>query len=188
MSPDAARYLYHLPAARMVEFAIGILLALAVRRGWRVRGGRTQVLGLVGGAYLAIVVVQVLGRHGPEKGWFFSLLMVIPFAALIARAAGGEIDGGNGLLRGRLPVALGQWSYAVYLVHGVVFAALAAVLRDLVGGGAMAAACAVVALVVVMSWLLHAVYERRLERLIRRTWSKRPSGRAGQPRPLAGSA
>lgn len=180
--PVVGEYLYHLPLFRLTDFAVGILLCLAVRRGWRVRVRPTAWVMLVVVGYVSVLSVQSLMHSGAEKSWLNSLVMVLPFGLLIASVAGREIDGGDSLVRSRAAVALGQWSFALYMVHGVVLAALFDHVHDLQGAAAIVVAGAIVALVVTLSWLMYALYERPVESAVRRRWLARRHSQLGVPR------
>ncbi|MFC7595430.1 acyltransferase family protein [Terrabacter sp. GCM10028922] len=171
--PSSAEYLYHLPMFRLADFTVGILVCLAIRRGWRLVIGPAAAAALVATVYLCVLLAQTSTGSGIERSWFYSVLMVLPFGLLIASLAGRELSGGVPLLRAKGLVLLGQWSFALYLVHGVVLAALQEHVRELRGAPAVIVGMAVVALVVTSSWLVHTLYERPIEAAVRRRWTRR---------------
>ena len=171
--PSLGEYLYHVPLFRLTDFAVGILIALAVRRGWRVGVRPAAAAALVVSTYLLVLVVQTLGRTGAQQMWLFSAVMVLPFGLLIGAFAGHELDGGRSVLASHRAVALGQWSFALYLVHGVILAALHGHVHELRGAVAIVVGVAVVALTITSSWLLYALYERPIDLLARRRLAAR---------------
>lgn len=166
--PSLGEYLYHVPLFRLTDFAVGILIALAVRQGWRVGVRPIAAAALVISTYLLVLVVQTAGRTGAQQMWLFSAIMVLPFGLLIAAFAGHELDGGRSLFASRRAVALGQWSFALYLVHGVILAALHDHVHGLRGAPAFVVGVAVVALIITSSWLVYSLYERPVELWARR--------------------
>jgi len=169
-SSSLGEYLYHLPLFRMVDFSVGILLCMAMRRGWRVSVRPVPAAALVVTCYLLVTMAQVLGRANASWSWLFSLSMVLPFGLLIASVAGREIDGGRSILASRVPVLLGLWSFALYMVHGVILAAVEGHVRDLQGAAAVVVGIAIFALAITASWLLYALYEHPVESALRRRW------------------
>lgn len=166
--PQAGEYLYHLPVFRLADFAVGILMALAIRRGWRVSFRPAAAGALVASTYLMVLVVQTKAVTGADVMWLFSLVMILPFALLIGSVAGHELDGWQSVLASRPSVALGQWSFAIYLVHGVLLRALDEHVHDLHGAPAVVVGIAVVALIITTSWLVYALYERPMDLMVRR--------------------
>ncbi|MEW1954406.1 acyltransferase [Terrabacter sp. NPDC080008] len=171
--PAAGEYLFHVPIFRISDFTVGILLSVAVRAGWRPRLGRRAALALCITVYLAVLSQQVLSGSGPEMAWLYSILMVMPFGLLIAAVAGKELDGHKSVLGSAVPVMLGQWSFALYMIHGVVLAALHESVRGLTGSAAVVVSIAIVVLAVAAARLVFVLYERPLEAAIRQRWGQR---------------
>ncbi len=97
--------------------------------------------------------------------------MLPAFALLIAAAAARDLAVPAGVLQSAPMVKLGQWSFALYLVHGLVILAVAARVQD---ATLLTAAIAGVLILVVSVGLSGALYEwveRPLERRIR-GWSR----------------
>ena len=173
--PSSGEYLYHLPLFRLADFLVGILVCLAVRRGWRAVIRPAAAGALVVTVYLCVLLAQTGAGSGVERSWFYSVLMVLPFGLLIGSLAGRELAAGVSLLRVKSLVLLGRWSFALYLVHGVVLALLQEHLRDLRGVPAVVTGMAVVALAITSSWLIHTLYERPIDSAVRRRWTRRAS-------------
>ncbi|MBK9341860.1 MAG: acyltransferase [Dehalococcoidia bacterium] len=118
--------LYVSPLFRVGEFVLGIGLAAALKRGFRVR------LGVIPAALLVAAWFHVhyqLSADFPaelQKLTSQATYVVLPvlYAALIAAAAQLDVDGARSWLRAKPLVLLGQWSYALYLVHATIIYAL----------------------------------------------------------------
>lgn len=113
----------YFPVTRVVQFALGVLCGVAMRRGARAPVNYwLAVLGVVG----FHLFLQVWERNA--VGWSFgfgpysgSQWWATPFfALLIMAAAQRDLDGRPTLVRGSLSLRLGHWSYAWYLIHEVV--------------------------------------------------------------------
>ncbi|MFE1958629.1 acyltransferase family protein [Streptomyces sp. NPDC059479] len=178
---------YMLPPVRTLEFALGILLARIVLTG---RWINVRLLP----ASLLLVAGYVLSFFVP---WLYGLnaTVVIPLALLIPAAAVMDLRGGNSPFRGRVMVWLGEVSFALYMVHGVVLTEV----RSLIGYdqsfGIPAGAAIVLlylAVSLVFAWLLHI----GVENPAMKRWSKprgvsRPlsvEGTVPTPPPAQGTA
>ncbi|WP_324289335.1 acyltransferase [Streptomyces sp. H34-S4] len=84
---------YVLPPVRMADFALGILVALAVKHGrWRNIGMVWSSLLLAAGYWLTFQVPYLYGQRA---------VMILPIVLLIAAAASADIKGGPSLFRNR---------------------------------------------------------------------------------------
>jgi peptidoglycan/LPS O-acetylase OafA/YrhL len=115
--------LYISPLFRVGEFLLGIALAAAIKRGFRIPFGVIPAAVLVGlffhlryvvsptyfSVELDILVAQLS----------YAVLPVL-YAALIAAAAQLDLSGARSVLRLRPMQLLGQWSYALYLIHATI--------------------------------------------------------------------
>lgn len=149
------------PPVRLAEFVLGMLLALAVRRGTL---PRVPVPAAAAACLAAFAVVDLV--HSTR---YLVLVPELPMAALIVALAGRELRGGVRPMRRPWPVRLGQWSFALYLAHAPFLVMLAYLHQARVGGavtGYLAIAGAVVA-AVALSGLLFTRVERPLERRLR---------------------
>lgn len=174
--PAMGEYLYHFPIFRLVDFVVGVLTCLALKRGWRPPIGQRAAAVLCATVYLAVLCAQSLSGSGVEEMWLYSAVMVLPFALVIVTTADAELTGSESVLCHRSPVALGRWSFALYLVHGVVLAAVHESVRTVEGPAAVVAGAAVVGLSVALSWLVFVLYERPLELAIRHRLSQEAGG------------
>jgi peptidoglycan/LPS O-acetylase OafA/YrhL len=105
-------FVYVFPPTRLFEFVLGMLMAQIVVHGRQPRVGRVPVVVLLGVAYVISLHVPMLYR--------FQAATVIPFALLVAVAAGAELEGKRSVLRSRVAVWLGNVSYAFYLTQAIV--------------------------------------------------------------------
>jgi len=161
-------FTYVLPPTRLVDFALGILVALAVKHGrWRNIGIIPSFVLLAGGYWLTFHMPYFYGQRAT---------MIIPIALLIAAAATSDIEGRFTVFRNRAMVRLGEISFAFYLLHYIVLATLRKQLgTDMYSltetiGLLVGAALGTVAL----SWLLHRLVETPI---VRRFSRSRRTGR-----------
>lgn len=154
-APHAQVWLvYVFPPVRLLEFALGILLARLVRAG---RWPRIRV------RWAAVpLVLMVLASPVVPAGHLFAAAFALPAALLVAAIATADLAGRRTWLRAPAVVALGEASFALYLVHGPILYAL----RDLLGPQRRfdeVTAFAIVAGFLVVSqaaaWVLHRYLE-----------------------------
>lgn len=165
----------------VLEFALGLVLGL-----WRVEGVRIGYPARVVLAVAALMLLVALG--GAEvAGWSRAILWGVPAACLVAACGLGHDDPwtGEGRLE-RAGAALGDASYALYLVHPFALRGMREALRlsglapsvppwlfflaALVGSVALALAT-------------HRWIERPLTAAVRRLLEGRALSRSGGPRP-----
>ncbi len=115
-------FLYVFPPVRLLEFVIGILLALEVRDDtWpRVR---------VGVAMATAAAAYALAGFVPEA-YMWAAVTVVPFTIVIGAIAMADAAGAAKRLRHPWLVRLGVWSYAFYLVHTLAIESLDRVLTN----------------------------------------------------------
>lgn len=119
--------LYISPLFRLGEFLLGIALAAALRRGFRVPLGVIPWAILVG---LWFHLEYVFAPAHFSATWRVlvsqATYVVLPvlYAGVIGAAAQLDFDDARSWLRTRPMVLLGQWSYALYLVHATIIYAL----------------------------------------------------------------
>lgn len=148
------------PPARFPEFLLGVAVACLVRRGaWRGPG-------LVVSATVAVAGFAAADRW-PSSPLALAGFTLVGFTTLIAALALADVAGVRTVLSSGPLVALGERSFAFYLVHLLVIDAVGAlwpagVERTWVGGLAMMALALDVALVA--AWVLHAGVEKPCRR------------------------
>lgn len=151
---------YYFPPTRLLEFVIGIVLALETQADRVPRLPLLPVAGLAAGAYAA-------------AGWSPSSLRLVavtlvPYAALVVAAAQSDARRRWSLLRSPALVRLGEWSFAFYLVHWPVLMLAGHLVRGtlsdatsvVVGLGCLATSVAA-------AGALHVLVERPLELRLR---------------------
>jgi peptidoglycan/LPS O-acetylase OafA/YrhL len=153
---------YIFPPVRLGEFVLGIVLALAMRDGWR------PAWSLRGAVLLATIATAVTFAPGAPAAPTAVAVTLLPFLALIASAARADIettDGVYGVLGRPLLVRLGEWSFALYMTHTLVIRLFV----DVVDTQAARAALlpALVAACVLVSGACFTWIERPLERRLR---------------------
>lgn len=151
-------WLYYIfPLARLPEFVLGVALAILMLRGWRVRVPVVAALALVVAVLVAStwLPVQLVPVAAP----------LVPLALLIVAAASSDLAGRATIWRHPWVLRLGQWSFALYLIHWVVIQAFIHYAH-----GRLERAVAVpvaVALSVALSAAAFTWYERPVERRLR---------------------
>jgi len=156
---SAATYLwlfYYLPGYRIGEFIIGMLLARAVQLG--LRFPRPSVGYLLGwgwvAAWVVLTTLYTRTHHGDPVARPFATMLVLPgFVLLVLVGASADLAGRTRLMGAWLPVKLGEWSFALYLVQDGIISVLTRHLtlskHELALGGVLLlifiAACTVVA-------------------------------------------
>lgn len=154
---------YYLPAVRLLEFVAGIILALEVRDGLRVRVRLPLAATIVVAAYAILCMIPDLGL-GAVDVWMF-----VPAFVLIAAGAARDLRPDTTPPWGWL-VLLGQASFAMYLIQQLILRLVDVAAPDLFTGLlslALPAAAAAIVLLTAASVPVHLWYEVPLERLLR---------------------
>src|SRR5205807_8282394 len=112
---SAGNWVTYFPPSRLAEFALGILLALEVR------DGRWPSVGVPRAALMALGAALAAGVWADIR--YSVVITVVPYVLLIGAAADHDRAGQTSALHRGWLVRLGLWSYALYLVHGVVLSA-----------------------------------------------------------------
>ncbi|MEU3524161.1 acyltransferase [Streptomyces sp. NPDC038707] len=105
-------FVYCLPATRLLEFALGIVMARIVLSGrWIRLGLGPALLTLAPGYALTVWLPDAYGIVAPT---------VVPLALIVAAGAAADVEGHRSPLRNRVWVRLGELSFAFYMVHMLV--------------------------------------------------------------------
>lgn len=117
---DWGSLLYTFPAYRASEFMVGVCLAVAFRKGWKPKFGVGVGAAAATGSVLLLEVVaaNVAWHIAPALA---STLCIPGFALLISAFANRDRSGGRRTFASSpAMVRLGEWSFALYLVHELV--------------------------------------------------------------------
>lgn len=151
---------YLFPPTRLLEFALGILVARIVRAGrWIPINLVSAVALLVAGMILqGILLPNVYGIMAP---------VAAPLALLIGAAATADLRATPSPFRGKVMLRLGELSFALYMVHFLVLTFGRLALND-PGGWTAPAALGLIAAsfltCVALAWLLFTCVEKPLVR------------------------
>ena len=172
VSAELSNWLFFiLPGYRMLEFMLGMALARAVQRGFRVPHPRAAAAAgsvALGGLVAALVWISSTFGVYPSRPWM-ALLVLPVFAGLVLAGATADLHRAQGWLTSRPLQWLGAISFALYLVHQPLFRITQAwgwwpPRGDLLG---VAAFAAFLVLAVAVAGLLHHLVEKPLERRLR---------------------
>lgn len=174
--PDLLLTQLPLPIMRLNEFILGMLLAHAVRLGWRTRIPMSLAMAVLA----ALVLLGQAGAKGTNNLGLYALVrdttnewMLVIFTLIIACAASRELRGRRSAFSLKPVVKLGEWSFAFYLVHATLIYAVRSVYgvhagwNNLLWYGPLLLAC------VGLSGAMHAWVEKPCERRIRSEWDAR---------------
>jgi peptidoglycan/LPS O-acetylase OafA/YrhL len=147
------------PPARLAEFGLGIVIAAALRAGWRSPIKWPAAVTIACAAYLI-------------GGWtqYSHLVTLVPFALLIAAAAERDLSGRSTSMSRRWPRRLGEWSFAFYLVHALSIRVVRALTTRLGDGldvsllGAALSFALALGSAIALYFVVEAPFERRLRK------------------------
>ncbi|WP_353712921.1 acyltransferase [Arthrobacter sp. K5] len=117
---DWGALFYTFPAFRIAEFIVGVCLAIAMRKGWKPRFGiGVGAAAAIGSFFILEVVDGIAPWH--TAGQLAGALCIPGFALLIAAYADRDRCGGRPTFASSPAIVkLGEWSFALYLVHELV--------------------------------------------------------------------
>ena len=160
----------------LIEFAAGVLIGLFVARLPRVKGGlQVAALGLL--AAVMLVILAASGLAAPDER--LRVLLALAGAAGLVKIAL-ILERGGVAVRSRLVLELGHASYAIYLTHMFVSQAVILALRVTGLSGpavSLAAALAGIAACAAAGVAVHHLFERPVDRTIRRLTGRPPVAR-----------
>jgi peptidoglycan/LPS O-acetylase OafA/YrhL len=189
-SPAIAGWVMRLPVVYLPEFLLGMTVALAVKRGWRLPL-RPVVPVLLLGAYVVfyyqgrarfpVAAVQQLDYVVRPVIAIFSVLIILAFVQR-------EVRGKRGVLNTKPLVLLGAWSYCFYLIHhSVSRIATYTWGRRPDDNRVLFTLLAMAVVVNLMAWLLYRLVEEPAEKWWRartpRRWLNR-NRQTGGPAPI----
>ncbi|GLF98822.1 acyltransferase family protein [Streptomyces yaizuensis] len=170
-------FIYVFPPVRLPEFALGIVTARLLQTSAWPPVGRLPVLACLG------VFLAALPLLPPQ--YVLASAAAPALAAVIAKTALADIEGRSVRLRRPGPVALGEASYALYLLHWPLLMTVRHILgpdHGLPPWAGLALVLAVIALSVGLSLPVHRCVERPL---IRRCARRRPEAATARDTPTA---
>jgi peptidoglycan/LPS O-acetylase OafA/YrhL len=158
----------YFPPARLLEFIVGILLALLFPRIPRIP--------LLPAIALVVASLYLVARVNSPTKWV--VVTLVPIALLIVAAAQSDQAGRRSLLRHRWLILLGAWSYAFYIVHVLVMDLFVRVTGFEATSKREALAATVLVLVccLAVAALVFSLWERPIERVLRRFHLRRAAG------------
>lgn len=154
---DALIYIF--PISRLPEFVIGICMSALASRGMKAPLRLAFAAPLAVGATVLVYLPVI-----PDR-WTFEALTVVPYALLIWSMCDADRFG-RPALRWAPLIALGDWSYSLFMTHQIVIRFFDAGITD-----PMWRAILIVPLLllcVVIAWATFRWVERPLERLLRK--------------------
>ncbi|MET8681283.1 acyltransferase [Streptomyces sp. NPDC004647] len=108
------------PIARLWEFLLGVVAAAAVRQGWRSKLGVRSATGLL---VAGLFVLWLLRGETWRTLIIYDVLSQVTaplYALVVVAVAAQDLAGRRSWLGTKPMVALGEWSYAFYLLHFTV--------------------------------------------------------------------
>jgi peptidoglycan/LPS O-acetylase OafA/YrhL len=112
LADGESRVLFMQPALRLSEFVTGVVVAVAVKGGWRPR-----IPVPVAVTVLAMLALALSVPRGDLPGALPEVILLPAFAVLIASTATADLAGLPGILQCPWVVYAGKVSFAFYLVH-----------------------------------------------------------------------
>jgi peptidoglycan/LPS O-acetylase OafA/YrhL len=176
------------PPYRFGEFLLGLVLGRAMVLGWRIPApGRMSLLAVAGIAGVIWAITSFTVRTGAPVARPFVALLAVPFFALLLLAsATSDLRSPGRWLSSKPLLRLGEWSYALYLIHAPTLVVTARWGWWNNAGGLLGLAdlLGFLALCLTVAAILHYLVEKPVERGLRLIpVGRRRSGR----RPDAGA-
>ena len=160
------------PVLHSVAFLFGIGLAISLRSGWKPRIPVWFAFLITGGG---LWLLWYSGAHPTQvpgavtMGLCQKEILTFLYGFLILAVAARDTRGGRSVLRSKPMVALGQWSYAFYLVHATILYAIKEYhgIAGPIGWSNLTWYAGVLVLSIFASALLYKLVEHPLERKLR---------------------
>ena len=150
------------PVSRLLDFALGIVLALILRAGRWPRPHPAVAVLLVCVGYPITLLAPL--RYAVDT------TMLVPLALLIGTCADADVRGARSVPRGRVAVWLGEISFAFYTLHYLVLTYVDQALGR--RGWPVPIGVAILAAAFAVTVLLAALLYRFVERPVLRRWAR----------------
>lgn len=108
------------PVARLNEFLLGVVLAAAVRKGWRCPVSVRSAAALLAAGFAVLWLFRGATWRSAVPYDAVDQVTAPLFTLIIAAVVTRDLNGGRSWLRSRPLLVLGKWSYAFYLFHFLV--------------------------------------------------------------------
>jgi len=172
-----------LPVLRLNEFILGMLVASAMRLGWRPRVPMSLLLALLA-ALVLLSRAGIKGSIDPNLATFVAATtnewLLAIFTLMIVSAAARELGGKKSAFSWWPIVKLGEWSFAFYLVHATLIYAARGEFGAHGSWGSLLWYPPLLLASIGLAALVHLWVEKPMERKIRYAWDAR---RAERPAP-----
>lgn len=167
--PAADYLLGTMPLFRLGEFILGMCLARLMKAGWRPKFTATFAVGLLAFLTVGLLAASLFlnSMTGPIPVTFSNLVMIPGFLAVIGACAAEDMAGKAGVFTSPVVVRLGQWSYALYLIHEVVLRVMRPYADTRSGQEVFVLAALMVGISVMASGALHELVEKPIEKRLR---------------------
>lgn len=161
VAPQRDQDVWFSPWFSLGTFTAGMALALVLRRGQRRWPSRAVAVMLLMGTLLLLIALSWQAEISRTEA---TVLVLPAVVILIGAVALGDIRGDSGWLSRRWMVQLGEWSFALYLIHKMTINLLVDLLKLPKG-----IPCALLAVVLSISasGALYHLCEKPIERLLR---------------------
>ncbi|SHN38205.1 acyltransferase family protein [Actinacidiphila paucisporea] len=159
VTPDQLWLVYVFPPARLLEFALGMVMARIVLTGRWVPIPTAAAALLAVGGYFLTFSLPFLYR--------FEAATIVPLALLIPAAAAAEGRGRRSVMRSRVMVRLGDLSFAFFMIHAVMLVTLTRLFaghQQWSDGQAYGVIAAYATLSLAAAWVLNTFVERPMVR------------------------
>lgn len=171
-----------LPILRLNEFILGMLLARAIQLGFRLRFSNILLFSGTGVFLLVVGVLDIASgasAFAEAVGTFAPAAMTTVFLVIIATVVSNELDGKRSHLSSRTLIALGDMSFAFYLVHSTVIYAVRNTLghQGELGWSTLWVVPTMLIVSIALSAVLHYGVERPVERRLREFGNRREAAR-----------
>ncbi|MET3348676.1 UNVERIFIED_ORG: peptidoglycan/LPS O-acetylase OafA/YrhL [Arthrobacter sp. UYEF1] len=164
-----------MPFYRLGEFILGMCLAETMKRGWRPKIHLGHAAGLLVVLAAALFLIPLLFNGRYETPVIVANLTMVPgFVAVIAASAGRDLSHKRSFLGSAALTRLGRWSFALYLVHELVFKMTEPLVSHMQLEATFVFALLAVFGCIALSGVLHEFVEKPADKWLRSLGTNRP--------------